>query len=366
MWCAPVLNFGLLIDLCLALAPHLQAPYNESATQTIGLTFARVIEERIYSVMDKMPKYAFFEGKVVPIEEAKVSVMIHGLNYGTAAFGGIRGYWSAEEEQLFIFRPLDHFTRLLGSAKMLMMNLDYSAEQLKDILVDLLRTEGFRENVYVRPLAYKSALGIGVRLHDIPDAFTMFAFPYGTYLATSAPAKVGVSAWRRVDDTMIPARGKISGAYVNSALAKSDAVLSGFDEALVLTQDGHVSEASAANFFIIRNGKAITPPISDNILEGITRRTVITLLEDVLSVPVVERSIDRTELYLADEAFFCGTGIQIAAVGSIDHRPVGNGEQGPVVTRLTEVFHRVVTGAYPDYRHWLEPVFAKEPVSGSL
>lgn len=313
--------------------------------------------------MERMPKYAFFEGRIVPIEEAKVSVMVHGLNYGTAAFGGIRAYWNKAEEQLFIFRPLDHFTRLLGSARMLMMKFDYTPEQLRDILVELLRLEGFRENVYIRPLMYKNALGIGVRLHDIPDAFTMFAFPYGSYLTNTGPAKVGVSSWRRIDDTMIPARGKISGGYVNSALAKSEAVLAGFDEALVLTNDGHVSEASSANFFIIRNGKAITPPISDNILEGITRRTIITLLEDVLSIPVVERSIDRTELYIADEAFFCGTGVQLAPIGEIDHRPVGDGTQGPVVTRLTEVFNAVVTGAHPDYRHWLEPVFARETAS---
>ncbi len=306
------------------------------------------------------PKYAFFEGKIVPIDEAKVSVMIHGLNYGTAAFAGIRGYWGAEEKQLFLFRPMEHFERLLGSAKMLMMNFPYSAEDLVKILVDLLRKEDFKENVYVRPLIYKSQEGIGVRLHDIPSEITMFAFPYGTYLETDEPAKVGVSSWKRVDDDMIPARGKISGAYVNSALAKSEAILNGYDEAIVLTGDGHVSEASAANLFIVRNGVAITPPITDNILEGITRRTCITLLRDVLGVPVEERSIDRTELYLAQEAFFCGTGVQIAAIGEIDHRPVGDGKQGPIVSSLRSTFFDVVTGKHPDYRHWLEPVFAPE------
>jgi branched-chain amino acid aminotransferase len=306
------------------------------------------------------PKYAFFDGQIVPIEEAKVSVMVHGLNYGTAAFGGIRGYWSADEKQLFLFRPLDHFSRLLGSAKMLLMKFPYTAEDLTRILVELLRKEDFRENVYCRPLVYKSAEGIGVRLHDIPDALTMFAFPYGTYLETDAPAKVGVSSWKRIDDDMMPARGKISGAYVNSALAKSEAILNGYDEAIVLTDDGHVSEASAANLFIIRDGVAITPPITDNILEGITRRTVMTLLTDVLGVPVVERSMDRTELYLADEAFFCGTGVQIAAIGEFDHRLVGDGAQGKIVTRLRETFFEVVQGRHPDYRHWLEPVFAPE------
>jgi branched-chain amino acid aminotransferase len=306
------------------------------------------------------PKFAFFEGQIVPIEEAKVSVMIHGLNYGTAAFAGIRGYWSDDEKQLFLFRPREHFERLLGSAKMLMMKFPYQPEDLVKILVELLRKEDFHTNVYVRPLVYKAAEGIGVRLHDIPDALTMFAFPYGTYLETDEPAKVGVSSWKRVDDDMIPARGKISGAYVNSALAKSEAILNGYDEAIVLTGDGHVSEASAANLFIVRNGVAITPPITDNILEGITRRTVMTLLSDVMGVPVVERSIDRTELYLAEEAFFCGTGVQIAAIGEFDHRPVADGKQGRIVTKLRETFFDVVTGKNPDYRHWLEPVFAPE------
>jgi len=305
-------------------------------------------------------RYAWFQGSIVPISEAKVSVANHAFNYGTAAFGGLRGYWNEEEAQLFIFRPIDHFTRVLGSAKMLMMNLPYTAESMRDILVELLRKEDFRENVYVRPIVYKSLEGIGVRLHDIPDDFTMFAYPFGNYLETDAPAKVGVSSWRRIDDTMIPARGKISGAYVNSALIKSEAVLAGYDEAIVLSSDGHVSEASAANIFIVRGGVAITPAISDNILEGITRRTVITLLTDVIGVPVVERPIDRTELYLAEEVFFCGTGVQIVAVGEIDHRLVADGAEGPIVTKLRTLFADVVTGRHPDYRHWLEPVFVKE------
>lgn len=305
-------------------------------------------------------KFAFFKGQIVPIEQAKISVMTHALHYGTAAFGGIRGYWSADESQLFLFRPRDHFARLLGSSKMLMMKFGYTPEDLTAILVELLRKEGFRQDVYARPLIYKSAEGIGVRLHDVPDEFTLFSFPYGTYLETDEPAKVGVSSWKRVDDTSIPARGKIAGSYVNSALIKSEAILNGYDEAIVLNQDGHVSEASAANIFIIRDGVAITPPITDNILEGITRKTAITLLTDVLDVRVVERPIDRTELYLAEEAFFCGTGVQIAAIGEIDRRVVADGKQGPLVTELRKTFFDVVRGKNPDYRHWLEPVFAVE------
>jgi branched-chain amino acid aminotransferase len=308
------------------------------------------------------PTYAFFRGQIVPIDDAKISVMTHALHYGTAAFGGLRGYWNAEEEQLFVFRPLDHFERLLSSAKMLMMKFDYTPESLREVLMELLRKEGFRQNCYVRPLVYKSQEGIGVRLHDIPQEFTMYAFAYGTYLETDLPARVGVSSWRRIDDGMIPARGKIAGGYVNSALIKSEAIMNGFDEAIVLNSQGHVSEASAANIFIIRKGVAITPPVTDDILEGITRRTVITLLQNEMGIEVVERPIDRTELYLAEESWFCGTGVQVAAIGSFDHRLVGDGTQGPIVTRLRDVFFDAVSGKLPDYRHWLEPVYVKELV----
>ncbi|MBX3080279.1 MAG: branched-chain amino acid transaminase [Anaerolineae bacterium] len=310
-----------------------------------------------------MPKYAFFQGKIVPIEQAKVSVMNHALNYGTAAFGGMRAYWNDDEKQLFLFRPIDHFNRLRNSGKLLMIDLPWNSEQLRDILCDLLRTEDFHENVYIRPLIYKSMEGIGVKLHDVPGDFTMFAFPFGNYItADNTAVKVGFSSWTRINDNMIPARGKIAGAYVNSALIKTEAELNGFDEALVLNESGHVSEASSANFFIVRNGKAITPPLSADILEGITRTSVIALLREVMGVEVVEREIDRTEVYLAEEAFFCGTGVQVAAVTSVDHRPIGTGKMGPMVEKLREVFFKVVTGKIPEYRHWTHPVYVTEPV----
>ena len=309
------------------------------------------------------PKYAFFKGKIVPIDEAHVSVMTHALNYGTAAFGGIRAYWNADDSQLYIFRPRDHFTRLRSSAKLLMIDLPYSAEDLTNILVDLLRQENQHENMYIRPLIYISQEGIGVKLHDLPSEFTMFAFPYGSYLAKDDSLNVGFSSWRRVDDNMIPARGKISGAYVNSALIKTEAIKSGYDEALVLNEDGHISEASAANFVMIRNGKAITPPNNANVLEGITLRTVMTLLSEVMGVEVVERNIDRTEVYNAEEAFFCGTGVQIASIGTIDHRTIGTGQIGPIVSELRRLFFEAVQGKLPDYQHWVQPVFTSESIS---
>jgi len=308
------------------------------------------------------PKYAFFEGQIVPIENAKISVMNHAFNYGTAVFGGLRAFWNNDEQQLFLFRPRDHFERLIESASLLRIKLPYTPEDLTQILAELLRTEGYRENCYVRPLAYKAAEGIGVKLHGLADGFTMFALPFGRYIEKEEGAHVCFSAWRRVDDNAIPARGKVSGAYANSALIKSDAVLSGYDEALVLNEDGHVSEASAANVFIIRKGTAITPPTHANILEGITRRSIMQFLREDLGVTVVERPIDRTEVYLADEIFMCGTGVQIAAVTKVEHRDIGSGQMGKITQKLRDFNDAVVHGRVEKYRAWLEPIYAETPV----
>ena len=308
--------------------------------------------------MAGLPKYAFFEGKIVPFSEANVSIATHALHYGTGAFGGLRGYWNEEKEELFVFRPADHFTRLLGSAKMLRMNLPYDAHDLIDILTELLRTENMREDCYIRPLIYKSTPTVGVRLHDLDDSIAIFAIPFGQYLEKEEGLHVTVSSWRRIDDNAIPARGKVTGAYINSALIVSDAKAAGFDDALVLNEDGHIAEAAAANFFIVRNGVAITPPITANILEGITRRTVIQLLREEMGVEVQERNIDRTELYIADEAFSCGTGYQVAAVTRVDYHNVGDGKMGPITRQLRDLYFSIVRGNNEKYSGWLVPVYA--------
>lgn len=304
-----------------------------------------------------LPKFAYFNGKIVPYEQAKIGVATHALNYGTGAFAGVRAYWNPDEEQLFLFRPKDHYRRFLNSAKLLLMDLGVTAEDLIEITVQLLRKENLRQNVYIRPLAYKSDEVIGVRLHDLTDAFTIFAIPFERYVKNDTTAHVTFSSWRRVDDNMIPARGKITGTYINSAFIKTDAANSGFDEALVLNADGHLSEGSAMNFFMVRNGVLLTPPVTDNILEGITRRTVLELARNELQIEVRERSIDRTEVYLADEIFLTGTAAQITAVTKVDHRAVGGGEMGPIATRLRKLFGEVVTGHNPQYRHWNHPVY---------
>lgn len=306
-----------------------------------------------------MTTLAYFEGNIVPIEQARVSIMCNTLHYGTGCFGGLRGYWNDAQQQLYAFRLTDHYHRFLNSAKFLLCQLDYTPKQLADITVDLLHREGWQQNCYIRPIVYKDDGVFRVWLHDATDKVAIFSQLVNKYIDADKGVNVCVSSWRRVDDTAIPARGKINGAYVNSALAKSEAMLNGFDEAIVLNQDGHVSEASAANFMMVRDGVVMTPPIHSNLLEGITRRTLMQLMRDELGLTVHERDIDRSELYLADEAFFCGTGVQVAAIGSIDHRQIGGGNTGPITQQIHELYLRVVTGQESKYMDWVTPIPAK-------
>ncbi|MFC2055224.1 branched-chain amino acid transaminase [Chloroflexota bacterium] len=304
-----------------------------------------------------LPNYAYFKGSIVPYGEAKVGVLNHALNYGTAVFGGLRAYWNGDSEQLYVFRPTDHYKRFLNSAKLLCMEFDNTPESLTEVTNSLLKKEGFQCNAYVRPLAYKSDEIIGVKLHDLHEEISMVSLPFERYVSNDTNAHVTFSSWRRVDDNVIPARGKISGAYVNSAFIKTDALRSGFDEALVLNEDGHVSEGSAENIFMLRDGVLITPPVTDNILEGITRRTAMELARSELGLTVMERQIDRTEVFICDEFFMTGTAAQITAVTQVDHRPIGSGQMGPITTKLRGVFEEVVYGRNPKYGHWNIPVY---------
>ncbi len=304
-----------------------------------------------------LPTCAFFKGQIVPFEQAKVSVMTHSLNYGTGCFEGIRAYWSEDEQQLLVFKLTEHYQRMLRSVRILSYELPYSAEQLCQITLDILRKEGYRHDAYIRPLVYAADEIIGVKLHDLHVDVAIFAVPFGRYVENEEGAHVCVSSWRRVDDNVIPARAKITGAYVNSAFIKTEALRNGFDEALVLTNEGHISEGSAENVFVVRDGVVATPPASDNILEGITRAVAIQLMRDELGLTVVERQIDRTEVYVAEEVFFCGTGVQVAAITRVDHRPVGNGSMGPVVQSLRDLYFKVVRGQVPKYRAWCTPVY---------
>jgi len=299
-----------------------------------------------------LSKHAFFEGKIVPLADAKISIATHGFLYGTAVFGGLRGYWNEEKKRLFVFRPWDHYHRLLHSARMMAMQTGYDEESLIELTLELLRTDNYREDIYLRPTFYKADLGIGVKLHDLKDEFCIFTMAYEKYVKNDTNAHVTISSWRRIDDNMIPARGKVAGAYANSALIKTDANRAGFDEALVLDQNGHVSEGSAMNIFMVRDGVVITPPVTDNILEGITRRSVIELLRNEMGLQVLERSIDRTEVSIAEEFFMTGTAAQIMAVTRVDHRPIGRGEMGPITAKLRLMYDDALRAKNPKYRHW--------------
>ncbi len=301
--------------------------------------------------------WAFFRGEFVPLRDANINVMTHGFNYGTAVFEGIRAYWNADEEQLFGLELVPHYERIRASARLLMMEVRQSPEELAEITVELLRRDGLREDVYLRPIVYKSSETIGVRLHNLDADIVIFGVPFGQYIDTEGGIRAQVSTWRRTDDNAIPARGKITGAYVNGALAKSEAQLNGYDEAIILTADGHVSEGSAENLFIVKDGTLVTPAATDNILEGITRRRLIAMARDDLGLEVIERSIDRTELYAADEVFLCGTGAQISPVIEIDRRAIGAGRPGPITREMSRTYFDAVRGRLPAYRDWLTPVY---------
>jgi len=304
-----------------------------------------------------MARFAFFEGKIVPIDQAKISIMTHAFNYGTGAFEGIRAYWNKEKRQMFAFRMPEHYERLQRSCRILKIDLPRSTSDLCDITLDLLRREGYREDSYIRPIAYKASEGIGVRLHGLDSGFAIFAVVFGKYIDKEEGARASVSSWRRVDDNAAPARAKITGIYVNSALSKTEAVERGFDEAIVLTQDGHVSEGSAENIFLVRNGNLITPSPTENILEGITRETIMQIARDEFGVETIERAIDRSELYVADEVFFCGTGCQVASVIEVDGRPVGRGKIGPFTEKMRNLYFKIARGDVPKYRCWCAPVY---------
>jgi branched-chain amino acid aminotransferase len=311
-------------------------------------------------------KILFMNGEFIPAERGVISVRTHGFAYGTGCFEGIRGYWNEEKQEVYLFRLREHYERLLRSAKILRMQLPYSIDDLVRISIELVQQNEQKEDVYLRPVIYKSDEIIGVRLHDLHDDYILTSEPMGNYVEIGG-LRCGISSWRRIDDNAIPARAKIIGSYVNAAFAKTEAMQNGFDEAIMLTNEGHVSEGSAENIFVLINGELITPPPSENILLGITRDTVIKLAQRELGLIARERSIDRTELYIADEVFLCGTGAQVAPVVSIDHNPIGNGEVGPISQRLQDLYFDVVRGKHPEYsEQWCTPVYSHVAQAKSL
>jgi branched-chain amino acid aminotransferase len=297
----------------------------------------------------------YFEGAWVPMRDAKVNIMTHAFMYGTATFEGIRAYWNEEQGTLYGLKVREHVERIRQSSRILLMKNIPSVDELTGLIVETIRRNGFRQDAYIRPSFYKSTKAIGVRLHNLENELYIVALPFGNYIDTDAGVRVMTSSWRRNADDALPARGKIVGGYVNMAFQKSEAELNGYDEAIVLTADGHVNEASAANLFVVRDGVALTPPVSDDLLEGVTRKAIMEMLAKE-GIPVVERSIDRSELYVADEVLLCGTGVQVSPVIEVDHRPVGSGEIGPISRLVRDRYFDAVRGRLPEYRHWLTPI----------
>ena len=303
--------------------------------------------------------HAYFQRKLVPLAEAKIGVMTHAFNYGTAVFEGIRGNWNGDDEQIYVFRLQDHYRRMRKNCRILKLDFPYTDEEVADITVRLVAMCGYNEDIYLRPIAYKSSEVVGVRLHDLESDLLIYVTPFGPYLDIEKGARCGTSSWRRLEDTSIPARGKINGAYVNSALAKTEAFDNGYDEAIILNEDGHVSEGSGENIFIVEDGRLITPSVCSNVLVGITRETVMTLARQELGVETIERPIDRSELYLADECFMTGTAAHVTPVVEVDRRPVGDGVRGPITAELQRLYFEVVRGKNAKYAGWCTPCYTE-------
>jgi branched-chain amino acid aminotransferase len=307
-------------------------------------------------------EYAFFEGKITPLADAKISIATHALQYGTGAFAGVRGYLDQDGETINIFRLRDHAARLLNSGKLLRAELPYDRDSLAAVIASVVEANAPKGDVYLRPFLYKPATQLTPRLRGIGDELAVYALAMGDYLDLTKGQKAIVSSWVRISDNAIPSRGKITGAYANSAFVKDEAEEKGADEGIVLNSHGKVAEGSGCNLFVVRDGVLITPPINSDILEGITRRTILQLAQE-FEIPTETREIDRTELYLLDEAFFCGTGVQVAWIETIDGRPVGNKQRGPIAAKLQEAFFDIVRGRSPQHAHFLTPVRAKAGVT---
>jgi len=303
-----------------------------------------------------MTSYAYFQKKFVPLPEARIGIMTNSFHYGTAVFEGIRGNWNSQQKQLFLFCLKEHYQRMHNGCRVMKINLPYSVEELSQITIEMLQKSGFQEDVYVRSVAYKSTEALGVRLHDVADDFFVFAIPWGRYIDVDK-AKVGVSSWQRPPNNVIPPQAKVCGVYVNNALAKSEAIENGYDEAIMLDPAGYVSEGSGENIFLVINGKLVTPAIYNSILMGITRDTVIKLAQNELGIETIERSIARCELYTADECFFSGTAAHITPIAEIDRRKVGNGEIGEITGKLQKIYFDIIRGNNPKYLEWCTSVY---------
>lgn len=303
-----------------------------------------------------MTEYVFLDGNYIEADKAMIPVRTHAFLYGTGVFEGIRAYYNQENGQMYTFRMKEHYERMLRSAKVMWMDSPYTIEEYEKITLDLLRKNGYKQNAYIRPTLYKSAIKVGPALDDNTDSFVLFTTPLNDYYDASKGLKVCVSNWRRNSDNAIPPRAKVTGAYANASLIKTDAHVAGFDDAIVLNEQGKVAEGSAMNLCFVSNGKLITTNITDDILIGVTRNTVLELAKD-LGIETIERPVDRSELYTFDEVFCCGTGAQIMPITSIDNRKIADGEAGVITKKIQSLYYDVVQGKVDKYKHWCTPVY---------
>jgi len=305
-----------------------------------------------------MPKpLAFFKGNFVDIKNANVNIMTHALHYGTAVFEGIRGNWNANNDSMVVFRLREHYERLIRGTQILLIDIPYDVDALCEITTDLVHQCGYKQDIYIRPIAYKSAeLIANLKLPELENDFALMVIPFGDYIDATRAINCCTSSWRRLDDTNIPPRVKISGNYVNSILAKTEAVLAGFDEAIILNQNGSVSEGSGENIFMINGSELTTPPLSDNNLDGITRNCVFKIAKKELNIEIKEKTIYRSELYLADEVFLTGTAAHITPVGQLDKRKIGTGETGNITTKIQQLYSDIVRGNNSKYLDWCTSV----------
>ena len=306
-----------------------------------------------------MKPHAYFNKKIVPLEEAKVNIMTHAFNYGTACFEGIRGNWNAKKEEVYIYRLAEHYERLIRSSHLINIEVSHTIKELCDITIELVKKSECREDVYIRPLTYKITLAVGVRLHNLDHDLCIYVSPFGAYLDLELGAKCCISSWRRTNDAIVPTQSKACGIYINSALAKTDAYKNGFDEAILLTIDGHISDGSGENIFAVIRGELVTPPPSDDVLIGITRDSIITLAREELGIEIIERSITRSELYCAEEAFFTGTAAHVTPIVEVDHHKLGDGRMGKITRQLQKLYMATEQCEHPKYTHWSTPVYRK-------
>jgi branched-chain amino acid aminotransferase len=302
-------------------------------------------------------KFAYFKGRIVPFDQAKISIMTHAFNYGTGVFEGIRAYWNAEKNQMFILKMREHYERLLRCAGVLKIKVNLSLEELEKITIEVAKRNAYKEDIYIRPIAYKSQEKIGLGLTGIEDDFCLFVAPFGAYLDISKGIKVIVSSWRRISQKSLPLGTKITGAYINSSLAKAEALERGTDEAILLSEEGTVAEGSGENLFLVKGGKLITPPLTENILPGITRAAIILLADKEMGIRTAERKVKKEELYTADELFFCGTGAQVSPIAEVDGKKISGGGVGPITKKMQDIYFKTARGDNPKYKDWTTPAY---------